>query len=88
MPRVQDPRYGTAEVRVAVRLTRPLVIEDSVRDAGVLEDLTRRAGTEDFRDAILAAGFDGVVVHYGEQRLVVAFHSEQVKVVLEGTGDE
>src|SRR5581483_8148440 len=85
---ISDPAYGTAEVMVAIRLQRPLVIQDSIRDAAILEDLTTRAGTDDFREAVLAAGFYGVMVHFGGNRWwVVAYHGEQVKVVLPDEDD-
>jgi hypothetical protein len=82
-----DPQYGEATVRVAVRLQSPLEIMDSVRDAGILELLTAQAGTDDFRAAIQAAGYDGVLVHYGQQLVVVAFESSQVKVVVSEDAD-
>ena len=80
-----DRRHGEAEVQVAVRLQRPLMIRDPIRDAEVLETLTARAGLDDFRLAILLAGYDGVVIEYGPSDLVVvAYRNEQVKVVLVG----
>lgn len=80
---IPDRRFGEAEVRIAVRLVRPLVILDSVRDAEVLETLTSRAANDDFREAILAGSYDGVVIHFGPGDItVVAFWDEQVKVVV------
>ena len=43
------------EVRVAVRLENSLVIHDTIGEAWILEELAARAGTSDFRAAILAA---------------------------------
>ena len=82
-----DPQHGSIAVWVAVRLMQPLEIMDSVRDAEILEELTQRASTEDFRVAILASGYDGVLVHYGQHLVVVAFHNEQVKVMLREDDD-
>lgn len=79
-----DPQYGPVEVRVAVRLVRPLVIADAIRDVEVIEELVTRAGTDDIRVAVLAAGYDGVVVQYGlGDYWVVAYYPDQVKVVVE-----
>ena len=57
------PQYGEVHVPVAVRLLNPLILHDSVRGAAVVDDLANRAGTDDFRSAIMSAGFDGVLIH-------------------------
>jgi hypothetical protein len=66
----------------AIRLRRPLIVADSIDGQDMLEELRERAGTEDARAAVLAAGYDGVLIHYGPGDFwVVAYHDEQVKVV-------
>ncbi len=78
-----EPQYGEAIVPVAVRLIHPLVLPDSVRGAAVMEALLQQAGTDDMRTAVLAAGYDGLVIHFPHgQFWVVAYHNEQVRVVL------
>jgi hypothetical protein len=78
-----EPQYGSAVLRVAVRLTHPLVLPDSVRGAGIMDDLLREAGTEDMRAAVLGAGYDGLVIHFPrDQFWVVAYRDEQVKIVV------
>ncbi len=84
-----DIQYGAASVRVAVRLSQPLIIRDSIRDVGILEELQREAGTADPREAVLGAGYDGVVIHFGPGDMwVVAYSNDQVKVVLESSSRE
>jgi hypothetical protein len=78
-----DPQYGEAEVRVAIRLDRPLILPDSIRGAEVIDDLLRRTGAEDTRAAVLAAGYDGVLLHLDRSETwVVAYHGHQVRVVM------
>jgi hypothetical protein len=79
-----DPQHGSAEVRVAVRLRHPLVIRDTVRDAELMDELLARAGTDDVREALLDAGYDGVVLHYPLWGLwVVAYRADQVRVAID-----
>ncbi len=79
---IPDRQYGDVSVRVAVRLRQPLSIRDAIDGQDVLDELRGRAETDDARVAVLAAGFDGVLVHYGPGDVwVVAYHDEQVKVV-------
>lgn len=81
---LDTPEYGEAVVRVAVKLTRPLVIRDTIAGAELLDELLLRAQTQDFRAAIVAAGYDGVIVHWGpKDQWVVAFSAEQVRIVKE-----
>ena len=80
-----DPQYGDATVRVAVRLQHPLILNDVVRDIELVEELRARTHADNIRDAVLAAGYDGVVVHFGPGDMwVVAYRNDQVKVVVEG----
>jgi hypothetical protein len=84
-----DRQYGGVSVRVAVRLVRPLVIHDTVRDSELLDELMVRTSAPTYRDAVLAAGYDGLVLHFGPgDTWVVAFMDEQVKVVVEARGRE
>jgi hypothetical protein len=77
-------QYGEAEVRVAMRLTHPLVLPDTVRGAEIVDDLMARTGTDDLRLAVLDAGYDGIVLHFGATEMwVVAYRDDQVKVVEE-----
>jgi hypothetical protein len=79
-----DRQYGGVSVRVAVRLVRPLVIPNTVQGAELLEELMAKTGATAFRDAVLAAGHDGLVLHFGPgDTWVVAFLDGQVKVVME-----
>src|SRR5437868_1626803 len=75
--------YGPAEVRVAIRLLRPLIIRDTVRGAELLDELMRNTGhLDDARAAVRAAGYDGVILHYPFGEIwVVAFENDQVNVV-------
>ncbi len=69
---------------MAVRLRRPLEVYDAVRAGAFVDELLRRMQTESVRDALLAEGYDGVVVHFGPGDFwVVAYFGEQVRVVLE-----
>jgi hypothetical protein len=82
---VPDDQYGEAQVYVAVRLVRPLVIHDTIRGAEILDELMERTGAEYPGQAILASGYDGVVIHFGQDDLwVVAYRNDQVKVVVKG----
>jgi len=81
---VPDVRYGDARLQVAVRLIHPLVIDDTVDSDEITDRLLRRAGTDDMRAAVLAAGYDGVVVHFGQSDMwVVAYFDHQVRVIVE-----
>jgi hypothetical protein len=83
-----DPQYGDTEVRVAVRLVSPLVLPDTVSGAEGMDNLLAEAGTEDTRAALLAAGYDGVVLHLQHGEIwVVAYHPDQVKIVRERRDD-
>ena len=79
------PQYGEAGVTVAIRLTRPLVLDDPIDGAAVLDHLLQEFHTDDIHKAVSRAGYDGVVVHYGpNEAWVVAYRNDQVKVVVEG----
>lgn len=81
-----DPHYGMTLVHVAVRLMRPLELPDTITAAEVMDDLSARIGGGEFRDAVIAAGYDGVVLHVNpDETWVIAYHSEQVKVIVEET---
>ncbi len=76
------PEYGTVGIRVAVRLTGPLIIRDSLAGPSLVQDSMQSALTESIRDAILFAGDDEVVIDFGPgDQWVVAFMDEQVKVI-------
>jgi hypothetical protein len=78
---IPDRQYGDTEVRVAVRLLRPLMITDVLDGAALIDDLLAAAGTEDVRDAVDTAGYDGVVIHFGPGDLwVVTYRDDQAKV--------
>jgi len=77
-----DAQYGDVSVRVAVRLLRPFLAHDPIADQERIGALLARAGTDDIREALMAAGHDGVVVHWGPGDMwVVAYTSEQVRVL-------
>jgi hypothetical protein len=79
---IPDRQYGDTEVQVAVRLLKPLVIMDVLDGAALIDELLAAAGTEDVRDAVQTAGYDGVVIHFGPGELwVVAYRDDQVKVI-------
>jgi hypothetical protein len=80
---VPDPQYGSIEIAVAAPLRVPLVIRDTVREAERVDRLLLQAGTDDFREAFLGAGYDGAVIHYPWGiTWVVAYFSHQVRVVV------
>ena len=79
---VPDWQYGSVAVRVAVRLLHPLIIEDALDGARLIDDLLAAAGTEDVRHAVESAGYDGAVIHFASGDLwVVAYRDDQVKIV-------
>jgi len=79
---VPDWQYGTVAVAVAVRLLRPLVIEDALEGATQIDAWLAAAGTVDVRQVVESIGHDGAVIHFGPGDLwVVAYRDEQVKVV-------
>ena len=76
---IPDRQYGDVSLRVAVRLRQPLVVRDAIDGQDMLDALRGRAGTEDARKAVLAAGYDGVLIHCGPSDVwVVAYYDEQV----------
>ena len=78
-----DPQYGEAEVRVAIRLMQPLNIADTIDGAEIIDRHLVGFGTEDIRDALCAAGYDGVVLHLDQSDLlVVAYYAHQVRVII------
>ncbi len=84
-----DPQYGDTPVWVAVKLRRPLVLRDSVRDMDLVYDLAEVHPDLPLNEAIRAGGYDGVVVYYGGgtgDGWVVAFDAAQVKIVEERGG--
>jgi hypothetical protein len=77
------PRYGEAYVPVAVRLMHPLVLPDTVQGAEIMDELAARIGTDEPRDAVLAAGFDGVVLHLDPDEVwMIAYRNDRVRVVV------
>ena len=54
--------FGDTSVHVAVRLLRPLVVEDRIAPREWLDELRVALGTDDVRSTLLAAGSDGVVI--------------------------
>jgi hypothetical protein len=79
---IPDPRFGEIDIRVAVRLQRPLIVPDAIDSAEIVEDIRASTEEDDVRQAILAAGYDGVLVHYGPGDFwAVAYWDHQVKVV-------
>lgn len=77
-----DLHYGDTIVRVAVRITRPWVMRDTLQAVEELESLMEDMRTSARRDALIAAGYDGVIVQYGPgDAWVVALHNDQIKVV-------
>lgn len=80
-------RYGPVAVPVAVRLRHPLILTDTIRGAEIVDDLMARFGVDDIEAAVVSAGFDGLVLHLGSSEMwVVAYRSEQVRIVVEETG--
>ena len=78
------PEYGEAGVRVAIRLRNPLVVHDQIMAQEEIDEMLARSGSEDVRAVLLAAGYDGVIVHWESGELwAVAFDDEQVKVIQE-----
>ena len=78
-----DPQYGEAEVRMAIRLMQPLIIADTIDGAEIIDRHLVGFGTEDIRDALCAAGYDGVVLHLDQSDLlVVAYYAHQVRVII------
>jgi hypothetical protein len=79
---IPDWQYGDTQVRVAVRLLNPLVITDALDGAALIDALLTGAATDDVREAVQAAGHDGVVIHFAPGDLwVVAYRDDQVRVV-------
>jgi hypothetical protein len=79
-----DSAYGEASLTVAVRLTHPWIVRDTIRAVEELELLMEKHGVQDRRSALLREGYNGVVVYFGPEDLwAVAFHNEQVRIVLE-----
>ncbi|MGD9892964.1 MAG: hypothetical protein AB7R89_07905 [Dehalococcoidia bacterium] len=73
---------GDTNVRVAVRLRRPLVVDDPIEGQEQIDTLLREAGNEDIRAVLQGAGYDGVVVRFLDGEMWAVAHSdEQVKVV-------
>jgi hypothetical protein len=80
---IPETQFGEAVVEVAVRLLQPLRLHDTVRGAEIIDELLARTGADDIRAAVLADGYDGVLIPFGDQRVwVVAYHDEQVLVVV------
>jgi hypothetical protein len=62
----------------------PLIVQDVLRGAELVDDLLQHRPSGDLRDALIGAGYDGVVVRFGPDDFsVVAFTNDQVKVVQE-----
>ncbi len=80
-----DPQYGETGVRVAVRLTRPFVADDPIDGQERVDALLVEAGSDDIRAVLMAAGFDGVIVHrsWRNEMWAIAYTEEQVKIVVE-----
>ena len=77
-----DPGYGEVRISVAMRLTRPWLVTDTLRGPEQLELLKEQMGILNAREALLAAGYNGVVAYYSRSDVVVvAFENEQVKIV-------
>ena len=55
-----DLRYGDVGVRVAVRLRRPLIVTDPLAWDERLDQFLEEMGVDIVRDALHAAGFDGL----------------------------
>lgn len=70
---------------MAVRLRNPLIVRDRLAAAEWMDALLRAApDLQDIRAAILAQGYDGVVVEFAPgDAWVVAFRDDQVKLVRE-----
>jgi hypothetical protein len=81
-----DPQYGDTGIRVAIRLMRPFVAEDPIDGQERVDALLAEAGSEDVRAVLLAAGFDGVIVHrrWRDEVWVIAYDDSQVRVVRDG----
>jgi hypothetical protein len=78
------PEYGEVGVRVAIRLQNPLVVYDQVLAQEEIDEMLARAESKDVRAVLLAAGYDGVIVHWESGELwAVAFDDEQLKVIQE-----
>jgi hypothetical protein len=79
------PDIGDTPVSVAIRLERPFVAVDRIAALEQIDELLARAESEDVRAVLLAAGYDGVLVHWESGEMwVVAFEGDQVKVIDEG----
>jgi len=77
-----DPQYGVARVRVAIRLLHPLILPDSILGTEMIYDLIAQTSADDARAAVLAANYDGVVLHLDPDEMwVVAYFNHQVKVI-------
>lgn len=77
-----SPDYGDTAVRVAVRLLRPLIVDDPIAEQERIDALLARSGTDDARQIITTEGYDGVVIHWGAGDIwVVAYRDDQVKVL-------
>lgn len=78
------PEYGEEGVRVAIRLLNPLVTNDEFLAQEYIDELLSEAQSDDAREVLRAAGYDGVVIHWDSGEMwVIAFENEQVKVIRE-----
>ena len=76
------PEYGDVTVRVALRLERPLEVDDMLEAAEQTDDLLLRFKTEDYREAMLAAGYDGLIIDDAPGGgWIIAYHTSHVRVV-------
>ena len=78
------PDFGDTPVHVAIWAQRPFVAVDRIAALEQIDELLVRAGSEDVRTVLRAAGYDSVVVHWESGEVwVVAFLDDQVKVIEE-----
>jgi len=79
-----EVQYGIARLQVAVRLLNPLGPLDSLDADGVIGNLMEQFRVDYMRQAMLAEGYDGLVVRFAPgDEWAIAFHNEQVRIVVE-----
>jgi hypothetical protein len=78
-----DWQYGEVSVPVAVRLMQPFVAQDPIDGQEQIDAMLAGAQADDVRAVLLAAGFDGVIVHrpWRDEVWVIAYHDHQVRIV-------
>jgi hypothetical protein len=81
-----DRQYGETSVAVAIRLMRPFVALGPNDGQERIDAMLAEAQDSDIRAVLLAAGFDGVIVHrsWRDEIWVIAYDDHQVRVVEEG----